>query len=178
MESLRNQMQHRSIPTTGLSYSAARDNDLFAYRIDLALNLDVLSSGAFKASVLGELRALRKEEVDLILFVREYVQELASAQDVIRTLLEEDVAKADSVIDTAMSEWSAAGYDLSGLVAAECRADGTMHDEIHITNNMMERRVDLASANRSFMHLSRRYVTSARPSRAYARGGERSREAK
>jgi hypothetical protein len=167
MESLRNQLQHHSIPITGIRYGSVRDGDRAGFRIDLGLDLEMLQEGGFKASVLHELRALAAPQLDIILFVREYVQGLATAHAVIRDLVKADVIRADAAFAGARDEWVTSGRKYFPLRAVEVRDDGGHYGEIIVGTNIQERRDELATANQSLLSLSRRFVTSARPAEAY-----------
>lgn len=167
MENLRNQMQHRSIPITGITYASSVEDGLSVFRIDLGLNLEMLRTGGFKPAVLRELAALEAEKVDLILFVRQHVQGLAVVHASIRDAIKERVIQADAVMSAVSAEWDATGRDRTGLAAIKIAPDGSWREEIHIGTNLRERRDELATANQSLRMLSRRYVTSARPRKAY-----------
>ena len=167
MEGLRNLIQHRSIPITGITYASTTEDDLAVFRIDLALNIEMLAADGFKASVLKELNALEPDKIDLILFVREHVQGLAAVHEAVRTAVRDQVIDADSAMTGAAMEWDATGRERTALAAVEIAPDGTFRNEIYIGNNLRDRRNELASANQSLNWLSRRYITSSRPKKAY-----------
>jgi hypothetical protein len=170
MESLRNLLQHRSIPVTGITYSSRLDDRLSVFSIDLKLDLTALGEGGFKARVLRELEALPEARVDLLLFVRQYVEGLSRAHAAVRDHIRALVKQADDTMGRAIADWQADGSDMAGLSAARELADRTMDGQVWITANLRARRDELATANQSLIALSRRYISSARPRDAYGFG--------
>jgi hypothetical protein len=59
-----------------------------------------------------------------------------------------------------------------GLVAAEVRDDGTLHDELHLMRHSLQYLDELQTTNSTLVNLSRRYVTSEPHAEMKPRSGD------
>ena len=98
MECLRNYVQHQGLPVGKLSFSSWVDQNASKRRlrttITPCLTISQLEEdGVFKKSVLDELRKMPNDELDLKLFIRDYIVGLGEVHLAIRNSLTKMQAK-------------------------------------------------------------------------------------
>lgn len=166
-EALRNHMQHHSNPINGISYSYKRHGgagEWIQCSIDLSLDVALLGSDReFKSSVLTELQRLDPKAVDLLLFVRKYVEGVVRVHESLREHTKQEVSEQDAVYRYALAKWMDAGeVDVTGLaVLSQPVGEEFPSLEFHVVHDVIERRLEMEKANRIAPRLASHFVSSA-----------------
>jgi hypothetical protein len=161
MESVRNWIQHQSLPVTRLHVHDTRREDLHRRIVTPYLDVKWIKGEAgFKSKVLAELEALG-EKADLKPFVREYVDGIGRVHRGLRDLLAEAVSRSEQVITHAIDRFRRLhGEPVGGLAAMSIADGGTVAEEVQIFSDLIDRRRELASRFSLVGHLSSHYVSS------------------
>jgi hypothetical protein len=127
MEAVRNALQHRFLPITGLSYPGGWESrssgDVLVHRARAWLVLEhVRADGGFKGSVLQELESKHEDKFDVTLFVREYVQGLSCAHRALRALTDAAADRWKGVIGCLFQR----GRDFGATPSGSSSQDATM----------------------------------------------------
>ena len=169
MEALRNHVQHRSLPTHGISFPMTRDKSTepnqVRFRVVPSVDVAALADDPdFKKPVLEELEECADKHgfCNLLPFVREYAESFGRIHEQVRDAVRVELTEADALLleyrEKAREKF---GGSLAGLVAAACDQQGLHQDREHMSDRPVGRRHDLEKKNRHLDSLSRRYVSSA-----------------
>lgn len=167
MEAFRNYVQHRSLPTHDIGLSERLDQSTSPPGIQCRAipSISVLTlehDPEFKPSVLEELRAEADGDgrVNLVPFVRAYVESLGRIHERVRDSVASDLLAADAVFDghlvVARERFDGS---LAGLVAVAREDDGTTTDQEHLFDRITQRRLELVAKNTGLDSLSRRFAS-------------------
>ena len=167
MEALRNHVQHRSLPTHGISFPVNRDetSDPVSTRFGVAplINVAALEDDPeFKKPVLAELQAVSDSNnfANLLPFIREYAEAFGRIHQKVRDLTGGDLRLDDEPIKKFRAQAQKKFDTKVGLIAAVLDTKGLHKDREHLTVRPTKRRQDLERKNRHMGSLSRRYVSS------------------
>ena len=168
VEQLRNALQHRHLPISGLTYSAHRIADTphgwFQHGLFLKLDTaELLADTRGDRSVLDEVAALPDESVDLILFIRQYVEGIARVQERLRDAIKADVRAADATYRAHVARWLSEADGNPIGVSIDQKRPTEQFPQLRFTLNLhaVERRDELARRNQGLRHLSRLFVSGA-----------------
>ena len=169
MEELRNHVQHRSLPTHGISFPMTRDEstDPAQLRFGVVPSVDVAELADdpdFKNAVLKQLAACADKNgfCNLIPFIREYAESLGRIHEQVRSGARDELTAADALLQEYRAKAQEKfGGSSAGLVAVACDEQGLHKDREHMSDRPISRRRDLEKKNRHLDGLSRRYVSSA-----------------
>lgn len=175
METLRNAVQHRSIAGIRLKHhfgtrqtddksgdpiAAAASRHVVARAIPI-LSVADLHDMELKASVLAEIEDLGQKDLELTLYVREYIDGLAAMQYEFRRLAEHDRKEWESTIRRALAlareTWPDTESSALDLVALD--ASGKVAEWTHLFPAFMDYLAALERKNQGPLRLSRMYVS-------------------
>jgi hypothetical protein len=169
MEALRNHMQHRGLPITGVNYPTKREGSSGArrlrWRIAPYLDVDVLRGNeGFKKSILKELE-IRGPKVVIIPLVREYVEGIGCVHDYLREATSKDlsewVQQLEGVIRSSRTEFG--DEDMTGVTLVtetdpeSDSVEGAKTEQIF--TDLLERHKFLAGKNLSLKNLALHFVS-------------------
>lgn len=168
MEALRNHAQHRGLPVHAISFPWVRDDrhepPRFRYGVVPAVSTRELQDDPrFKPEVLKELERIadKRDNVDLMPFVRGYTEAIGRIHQHVRQLLSGDMTRADELLvqvrDKALSAF---GEKLAGLSAVRRDEAGCHTEWEYITTRLTEQRKEFEVKNSHLESLSARYVSS------------------
>lgn len=168
IEALRNHAQHRSLPVQGITFSRSADDSrtprLICYSVIPSINIATLEDDPdFKKRILDEIKELAdsKGYINILPFIREYVESLGRIHQRIRELSAPNITAADNLIETYRDRYrTTVSQDLTGLAAIGCDSDGLWKDHEYLNERPISRRKDLIEKNFHLDSISRRYVTS------------------
>jgi hypothetical protein len=170
MESLRNFIQHRSIPITAISTgwkrSERQEGDVAIHTVNPKLDLDVLDAeGGFKSKVLQDLKAAssdlgRSDQYPLKGLMREYVEGLAAVHAGVQSWLGPIVTDYEAIVNELTSMFiSAIGESPTALRLLKVDAPG-QYTEHHFFLEMTERINWLARRHRPALHVTSQIISS------------------
>jgi hypothetical protein len=165
MVALRNYVQHREFPVHRLGHSATRIEgpEGVRYRHTTGLFIspsELAADGDFKKSVLLELLALG-EKVDLTWLVRDYLEGLWVAHEVIRNEMRPELQSCEQTFQTALSKFEEVSSEDSRHLAAWQRVErGLLKDKLPVFMDGIEYRQHLECKNASLANLKARYASS------------------
>jgi hypothetical protein len=144
MEALRNYVQHRSIPVTTLSVGWQRrelpSGEFGVHTANPKLDVNsLIEEGGFKASVLEELKNLpefqqQRGDVPIKMYVRQYVEGLASVHQKLQELLHPEVPTHEAVLAGVRDRFLAeAPGDVKGLSVVARGDDGASERHEHLS---------------------------------------------
>jgi hypothetical protein len=168
MEALRNHIQHRGLPITGVNYPNKRVGSSGArrlrWRIAPYLDVDVLRNEGFKRAVLKELETLGPKVV-VIPLVREYVEGIGCVHDYLREATSKDlsewVQQLEGVIKSSRTAFG--DEDMRGVALVtesdpeSDSVEGAKTEQIF--TDLLERHRFLAGKNLSLKHLALHFVS-------------------
>jgi hypothetical protein len=172
METLRNHVQHRSLPLAGFMAPTdyeeiSRDED--RWRVTIVPYLDIESLEASPKAKTSVVREFARAAVppDMTRCLRSYLECLCRIHETVRDICAADYERATVMLLQARIEamGEALSQSLSGTtsVAAVARdARGRPQRVLHLNDIVMEQVRLLRARNRSFDGLARRYVASGR----------------
>jgi hypothetical protein len=169
-ESLRNFVQHRSLPVHDLAwYSRWEEMEAPERRLRFSVVPSIsveelLDEGGFKAEVLAELQASGKSSYPLTPILRRYVESLALVHKQVRSLLSEQ-ADLDhrALLEIRERAKIELREELTGLVVTSSDGDDQVKERHYLQERSWNRRAALIRKNEDFSNLSRRYVSSEHP---------------
>lgn len=160
METLRNSMQHRSMPIHGLSYPQDWVGRSLRFRAVPFLNVERLKDARLKPAVFAEL-VTRGETVELTPLVRQYVEGLGNIHEELRDLAGPQVALWDSVLAATQSRGTqATGGPTHPVFALRLDDADVVVDTVQVFMDLVEYRRAFEKRNSVLSHLARRYVSS------------------
>jgi hypothetical protein len=166
METLRNIMQHRSLPVHQLSYPSNREETPSGprHRIRTVPSLSVarLRDANLKASVVSELEA-KGEYVPLTPLVREYIEGLGHVHEALREVAEPQITLWDSTLASVQTRAAArwGGGDERAFLAVQINDSGQLVASVQVFTELTKYRRTLEQKNSVLANLARRYVSSA-----------------
>jgi hypothetical protein len=161
METLRNVLQHESMPVHEIAYSRETAAQGLLFRVVPRVSVARLKGSCLKATVLVELEALG-EKVDLSPLVREYVEGLAAVHEAIRELAAPHVAAWDSTLASVQAQGAAPnGGDARATILA-MKLDQNEHviETVPVFLDLTNYRRGFERRNGVLGALSQRYVSS------------------
>lgn len=161
LEALRNYVQHQEFPIHSIAYqNSIEDRKTGQYKkIYIVPQLEVKllkQGGRFKASVLKELEDLG-EELDIRVFVREYVESIGRIQKFVRHILEPHVETWENAVGEAEAKFKATGEENLlglGIVSEDDVGHLTEELELFVDRNLLERRKWMIERNRGYVRFS------------------------
>jgi hypothetical protein len=170
MEAVRNYVQHRDLPVSGLSYKTAwvpehtREwrRHIIAASIDLdKLEADDRVTEKWKKTILPKLRA-KGDELNWKVLVREYISGIGAIHGTLRALLAPRVKAWDDRLLRTLREYQAATQAslAIGVEVIATNDEGEVVEEIEVFTGQMDRRKALERKNRNVGHWSKILVTS------------------
>lgn len=176
METLRNAIQHRSIAGIRLKHHfgvdrseaqtaddpiAAAGKRMLVTRAIPILSVSDLHDMELKASVRAEIEKLGREELDLTLHVREYIDGLAAMHYEFRRRAQENRKQWESTIRQALrsarDRWPDNASDALNLVKVDC--SGEVVEWTHLFPAFIDYLIALETKNRGPLRLARTYVS-------------------
>jgi len=161
MEALRNYVQHRGSPlhvvVVDRNWVESEHGKRFRSYTGTRFKVSILAEDPkFKKSVLGELQAIGRDEIDLQGFVREYVGGLSIVHQAIRDELKADVTKWEAAICTAIERFRQKFPDVASGTMFALSTD----HEVWLSTEYIESRRGFEQKNRLLSNLADRYVTN------------------
>lgn len=160
MESLRNLMQHRSLPIDHLKYASDAQPNGVRFGTVPCMEPGRLKEGGLKATVAEELEAQGKE-VAVTPLLREYIEGLAAVHEAFRAASRQAAGEWDALIARtqaqAADEWGG-GDDRAFLVTA-WDSSGEVTKSTQVFTELTRYRQALERKNTLFRGLARRYVS-------------------
>ena len=161
METLRNAMQHRSMPVHALSYPSESVGQGVQFRAVPSIDVTRLKDAELKPAVFAELES-RGNTVELTPLVREYIEGLGNVHEALRTLAAPQVATWDSVLASTQArgtEPSGGGTKRAVLVSRLDDAENVI-ETVQVFTEVTEYRRAFERRNSILSNLARRYVSS------------------
>jgi hypothetical protein len=166
MESLRNYVQHSSLPVNLITYNLSRNKgrvmDYIQFMVIPQLSCRNISKMAiFKKSVLKEL-IQQGEKVDLRGPAREYVECLVRLHSKLREVISNRVIDSRSTYQAAVKEYSCVdGENVELPRLLEFTDDGVQSDEINLVTHFFEYHSTLLSKNDVNRNLKRSFASNS-----------------
>jgi len=164
LEELRNRLQHRSLPLSGISFpwrwEETKAPPLLRHAIVPIVNVSELQSDRkLKRKIVAEARELGSR-FNLTPHIRQYVGLLAEAQEQLRLEMAGDVASWETriveVLDGSREEFKGR---LTGLGIVAEKNDGIYSESHEVFEDLILHRKALLEKNRSFKKFAQRYVS-------------------
>lgn len=160
---LRNYTQHEALPTHGIRIGErlTQNKQVEGYS-DFFVNKKILSEGNFKREILDEM----KEEVNLVLAIRHYIEAVNKIHIQARGLIEPRVAEARRRVEAAINQYKAANTENNSVVALYAISCNELISEIEkfslpVLLDRDDIRLNLKEKNRKqFTNLHRSYATT------------------
>ncbi len=164
MDALRNHVQHRGLPVSGVTQHSERlhrsPDSLFKNTVTPWLKVASLAEDPkFKKSVLKELQAIG-DRVDIKPLIREYVASIGAVHAIVRERMKQDIADWEAVLTSILDRFKAAGGDLVGLAVVAMDEKGAYVDYVDVFDDLLKRRKQLEAKNRHLTHIAKHFVTS------------------
>jgi len=170
METLRNYVQHRSLPVGAMEYPSGWDKgpptplSRRRHRVLASLDTEALgdSGSPFKLGVLQELQAFKKRFLPLTTMVRQYIDCFGRVHGDLRKRVESTANEAERVIRVAHEraiEACGSGSGV-GVVIRRESDEGDRIEQHDIFLEMLDRRRDIVSRNATHLNLSQGHVSS------------------
>lgn len=163
MEALRNYTAHRGLPVHSILFDGAWDSDDMSkahnmHQVVVYSTKDSFSKDKryFKSKVLNEM----DDKVNIIYYVRCYVEAISSVHDSSRKIISDHVNQSRALVEEAKSMY-VNNCDTSdfGLCAYK-KIDGELIDEVPLLLDWDDLRVKMQKDNSELVSLSRRYVSN------------------
>ena len=165
MESLRNYVQHRSLPVHSLvieSYAEDKgEGPGLAFCCVPKLHVDAIAKDeTFKPAILQELKD-GDEHRDLRPLVRTYIEGIGNVHEKLRERMSTDVKHWEEIFSDVQKRFGAK-YDGTqiGLAAVAIGEDDRTSESVQIFDDILAHRRELEAKNRMLTKLHRRYVTN------------------
>jgi hypothetical protein len=165
VEALRNYVQHRGLPIYGLQYRSTlienSPSTFIKHTITPSLSVSRLKDEkGFKATVLKELETIG-DQVDIMPFIRQYVDSLGRVHVFLRETLADDIAKWDAAIFEVQDRFHRViGDDIKGLAVEEYDSAGKLIESVQIVSEIIEQRQLLVRKNQSITRFSSNIITN------------------
>jgi hypothetical protein len=161
METLRNVMQHRSMPVHALSYPSESIEHGLQFRAVPSIDVLRLKDAEVKPAVFAELEA-RGETVALTPLVREYVEGLGNIHEALRNLAARQVALWDSVLASTQARGTepSGGGAKRAVLAMHLDNTENVIETVQVFTDLTDYRRAFERRNSVLSHLARRYVSS------------------
>ncbi len=161
METLRNVMQHRSMPVHALSFPHESVGQGLQVRAVPSIEVARLKDAELKPAVLAELQS-RGESIDLTPLVRDYVEGLSNVHGELRTLAAPYAASWDAVLASTQARGAAALDSNPKRAVFAFRLDeaDNVLETVQVFTDLTEYRQVLERRNSTLSGLTRRYISS------------------
>jgi hypothetical protein len=164
MDALRNHVQHRGLPVSGVTRHSVLvgtpPDSPAKHTVTPWLNVASLAEDSkFKESVLAELKAIG-DTVDIKPFIREYVGSIGAVHAIVRERMKQDIAGWETVLTSILDRFKAAGGHLVGVAVVAMDEEGACVDHVEVFDDLLKRRKQLEAKNRYLTHIAKHFVTS------------------
>lgn len=166
MDNLRNYAQHNGSSISGVTYGVRRQEreggpDALVHNAQIGIDRRRLER-EFKQHAREVLDRVsdKSGKIDMLPLVREYIQGLDEAMQVVRDIAKEPLEAWLVNNDGAVTKLAAAGGLPVGQVAARFTERGTYAEKVYLHPDARERLRRLRSRNRSLNHLTRSQIVS------------------
>jgi len=163
MEALRNHVQHRGYPIHSVTYSSNIVNEQILHTFNPYIQKKTLEDDhKFKKTILEELNDIG-DEIDVKPYMREYLEGLATIQNRIRELLNNDLPTWDEKfleIEQRYKDNFGDDVSLAGLALVIVDDEKRFIEKYVITSEFIDRRKSLSKKNHNLNGLTRRYVSN------------------
>jgi len=168
-EELRNYVQHRGLPLSGVrrggrvvdpSFPQAGSEHTLEFNIDRDR---LIEDPKFKARVADELRDI-DGRVDIRPMIREYVTLLADSHQELRSMVDAAFAAADNTVSDAINQYSQGDESREvALYAVEENEHQQVVQKVYLSRDPAKRYRDLVGRYSHLSAIARQYITSAPP---------------
>ena len=161
METLRNAMQHRSMPVHALSYPSESVGQGLQFRAIPSIDVVRLKDAELKPAVFAELES-RGETVELTPLVREYIEGIGNVHETFRNLAAPQVASWDSVLASIQARGTepSGGGTKRAVLAFHLDDAENVIETVQVFTEVTEYRRAFERRNSVLSNLARRYVSS------------------
>jgi hypothetical protein len=172
MEAIRNHVQHRAFPISGIKYSYGwqggirSDKSRFRTRVYACLDVDGLNTNpklTQKArEAIRELTQVQCEHYDLTPLLREYIEQISTVHDAVRKLCGDVDRWLDTLTQLLKECENAAGGKVPYAHALVVEDSGAVSEDVPILEEPLKLLKHLRLKNRVLSNLRDWYVTNER----------------